>query len=37
MLMVLGGVFWQVGVGVALGIPAAIGAGTLMTTLSYSA
>jgi len=32
MAMVLGGAFWQVGVGVALGIPAAIGAGTLMTT-----
>ncbi len=30
--MVLGGAFWQVGAGVALGIPAAIGAGTLMTT-----
>jgi putative ABC transport system permease protein len=32
MAMVLGGAFWQVGAGVALGIPAAIGAGTLMTT-----
>ena len=30
--MVLGGAFWQVGVGLALGIPAAIGAGVLMTT-----
>jgi putative ABC transport system permease protein len=30
--MVLGGAFWQVGVGLALGLPAAIGAGTLMTT-----
>jgi putative ABC transport system permease protein len=30
--MVLGGAFWQVGVGLALGIPAAIGAGKLMTT-----
>ena len=30
--MVLGGAFWQVGAGVALGIPAAIGAGRLMTT-----
>ena len=30
--MVLGGAFWQVGVGLALGIPAAIGAGRLMTT-----
>ena len=29
--MVLGGAFWQVGVGLALGIPAAIGAGKLMT------
>jgi predicted permease len=29
--MVLGGAFWQVGVGLALGIPAAIGAGRLMT------
>jgi predicted permease len=28
--MVLGGAFWQVGVGLALGIPAAIGAGRLM-------
>ena len=28
--MVLGGAFWQVGVGLALGIPAAIGAGKLM-------
>jgi len=30
--MVLGGAFGQVGVGLALGIPAAIAAGTLMTT-----
>ena len=30
--MVLGGAFWQVGVGLALGIPAAIGAGVLMST-----
>src|SRR5271170_5628061 len=30
--MVLGGAFWQVGAGLALGIPAAIGAGRLMTT-----
>jgi putative ABC transport system permease protein len=30
--MVLGGAFWQVGVGLALGLPAAIGAGKLMTT-----
>ena len=30
--MVLGGAFWQVGVGLALGIPAAIGAGKLMTS-----
>jgi putative ABC transport system permease protein len=30
--MVLGGAFWQVGVGLVLGIPAAIGAGRLMTT-----
>jgi predicted permease len=29
--MVLGGAFWQVGIGLALGIPAAIGAGKLMT------
>ena len=29
--MVLGGAFWQVGVGLALGIPAAIGAGKLMS------
>lgn len=28
--MVLGGALWQVGVGLALGIPAAIGAGKLM-------
>ena len=28
--MVLGGAFWQVGIGLALGIPAAIGAGKLM-------
>jgi putative ABC transport system permease protein len=30
--MVLGGAFWQVGVGLVLGVPAAIGAGTLMTS-----
>ena len=30
--MVLEGAFWQVGVGLALGIPAAIGAGWAMTT-----
>ena len=30
--MVLGGAFWQVGLGLAVGIPAAIGAGKLMTT-----
>jgi putative ABC transport system permease protein len=30
--MVLGGAFWQVAVGLALGLPAAIGAGTMMTT-----
>jgi predicted permease len=30
--MVLGGAFWQVGVGLALGIPAAIAAGKLMST-----
>jgi predicted permease len=30
--MVLGGAFWQVGIGLALGIPAAIGAGKLMTS-----
>ena len=30
--MVLGGAFWQVGVGLLLGIPAAIGAGKLMAT-----
>ena len=29
--MVLGGAFWQVGVGLALGMPAAIGAGRLMS------
>jgi predicted permease len=29
--MVLGGAFWQVAVGLALGLPAAIGAGKLMT------
>ncbi len=29
--MVLGGAFWQVGVGLGVGIPAAIGAGRLMT------
>jgi ABC-type antimicrobial peptide transport system permease subunit len=29
--MVLGGAYWQVGIGLALGIPAAIGAGRLMT------
>src|SRR5580704_9497266 len=28
--MVLGGAFWQVGIGLALGLPAAIGAGKLM-------
>ena len=28
--MVLGGAFWQVGIGLAIGIPAAIGAGRLM-------
>ena len=28
--MVLGGAFWQVGIGLAIGIPAAIGAGKLM-------
>jgi predicted permease len=30
--MVLAGAFWQVGVGIAIGIPAAVGAGTLMAT-----
>ena len=30
--MVLGGALWQVGAGVTIGIPAAIGAGRLMTT-----
>ena len=30
--MVLGGAFWQVAIGLALGLPAAIGAGKLMTT-----
>ncbi len=30
--MVLGDAFWQVGVGLAIGLPAAIGAGRLMTT-----
>ncbi len=29
--MVLGGAFWQVGIGLAVGLPAAIGAGTLMS------
>ena len=29
--MVLGGAFWQVGIGLALGLPAAIGAGKLMS------
>jgi putative ABC transport system permease protein len=29
--MVLSGAFWQVGVGLAIGIPAAIGVGKLMT------
>jgi predicted permease len=29
--MVLGGAFWQVGVGLALGLPTAVGAGRLMT------
>jgi predicted permease len=33
--MVLGGAFWQVGVGFALGIPGAIGAGKLMTAQLY--
>lgn len=32
MAMVLRGALWQVGVGLALGLPAAIGAGRLMTT-----
>ena len=32
MAMVLRGAFWQVGVGLALGLPAAIGAGKLMTS-----
>jgi hypothetical protein len=30
--MVLGGAFWQVGIGLRLGIPAAIGAGKLMAS-----
>jgi putative ABC transport system permease protein len=30
--MVLGGAFWQVGAGLAIGVPAAVGAGYLMTT-----
>jgi predicted permease len=30
--MILGGAFWQLGVGLTLGIPAAIGAGRLMST-----
>jgi ABC-type lipoprotein release transport system permease subunit len=30
--MVLAGALWQMGVGLGIGIPAAIGAGTLMTT-----
>lgn len=30
--MVLSGAFWQVGIGLAIGLPAAIGAGKLMTT-----
>jgi len=30
--MVLGGAFWQVGIGLAVGLPAAIAAGKLMTT-----
>ena len=30
--MVLGGAFWQVGVGLAMGLPAAIGAGNLIAT-----
>jgi ABC-type lipoprotein release transport system permease subunit len=29
--MVLGSAFWQVGIGLAVGLPAAIGAGTLMS------
>ncbi len=32
MAMVIGGALWQVGVGLTLGLPAAIGAGKLMTT-----
>jgi len=32
MAMVLRGALWQVGVGLAIGLPAAIGAGRLMTT-----
>ena len=34
--MVLGGAFGQVGVGLALGLPTAIGAGKLMTTQLFS-
>jgi len=34
--MVIGGAFWQVGVGLALGIPAAIGASRLMTAQLFS-
>jgi ABC-type lipoprotein release transport system permease subunit len=30
--MVLGGAFWQVGIGLVLGLPAAIGAGKLMAS-----
>ena len=30
--MVLGGAFWQVGIGLAFGLPAAVGAGKLMTS-----
>jgi len=32
MRMVLGGAFWQVGIGLVLGLPAAIGAGKLMAS-----
>src|SRR5580700_152587 len=34
--MVLGGAFWQVGIGLALGLPAAIGAGKLMAAQLFS-
>jgi ABC-type antimicrobial peptide transport system permease subunit len=34
-VMVLGGAFLQVAVGLAIGLPAAIGAGKLMTTQLY--